>query len=272
MNQKKNFARRTFKLYKYIEQTVIPKFRKVEYEDKKNIYDFSLKLMDVEYPYSCTFEEGLIMLDTILRNQLKSGYEIATAFGISSLFIGSGFKVTRGHLQSIDCYIEESKNDFIYSEKEIAEHILKIRKEVSSGILPSGLKIAQSNADELKISKNISYIIGVSPQDVITSVNDNLDFVFIDGGHFGDQPLLDFEAVKSKIRTEKCALFFHDNNGNPATAKAIKSAEDFFGIKSIDLNTHWHLTVLPIGIEIVNVVNNKVKKSLLKNLFSYLFR
>lgn len=231
-----------------LKKKVIPNFRKVKFEEVKNEYDFSLKQKDVEYPYSITMEEGLFMLKTILKNNLKNGYEIATAFGISSFFIGLGFKKTGGLLKTMDCYIEESKNDFIYSAEEIKNHIEVLNMQIEKGKYPTGLKIAKENAKFIKIENNVNYIVGVSPSDAEKYLSDDkLDFVFIDGGHFGNQPTIDFESVKEKIG-EKCALFFHDNNQNPAVASAINAAESYFGVKAIDLNTHWHLTILPIGI------------------------
>jgi len=116
-----------------------------------------------------------------------------------------------------------------------------------AGLFPAGLKLAQSNAKKLNIEHHVEYIVGVSPDDVEKNINSELDFVFIDGGHFGDQPRKDFDAIKNKIG-KKSVLFFHDNFNNPAIQTVVKSAEDYFGAKAIDLETHWHLTVLPMGI------------------------
>jgi hypothetical protein len=42
--------------------------------------------------YSCTDEEGLMLYFTIVENDFKSGFEIATAFGYSTSFLGLAFQ------------------------------------------------------------------------------------------------------------------------------------------------------------------------------------
>jgi hypothetical protein len=44
----------------------------------------SWKLKTKKFPYSCTDEEGLMLYFTIVENNFKSGFEIATAFDYHS--------------------------------------------------------------------------------------------------------------------------------------------------------------------------------------------
>ena len=63
------------------------------------------------YPYSILQEEFDFLKNIIVENNLKCGYECATAFGISSLAIGLGFKQTGGKCVTMDAYIEEKCED-----------------------------------------------------------------------------------------------------------------------------------------------------------------
>ncbi len=70
---------------------------------------------------------------TIVENNFKSGFEIATAFGYSTAYLGLAFQKTGGKCISLDCYIEEFKEDFLYDESELFSASEKIRLEIESG-------------------------------------------------------------------------------------------------------------------------------------------
>src|SRR4051812_20469501 len=69
--------------------------------------DRSWRLPAHPYPISLTEEEGGIIQDVITRHGLRSGYELATGFGMSSFYAGLALQENGGALLSMDCYSEE---------------------------------------------------------------------------------------------------------------------------------------------------------------------
>ncbi|MBW4684349.1 MAG: class I SAM-dependent methyltransferase [Komarekiella atlantica HA4396-MV6] len=221
---------------------------KVESPEAIDELDCSWKLREKAFPYSCTDEEGLILNYVIAANQLKSGFEISTAFGFSSMYIGLALKQNGGQLVTMDCYVEEWKESFVYNPEEMESSVECNRKNALENILPTGLRFAKESANKLGLSDVIRFEIGISPKDVPTIVGDRkLDFVFIDGGHFGEQPLLDFLAVYPYL-SEKCAVFFHDNHSGTTVAQAVSEAENKLGASAQKLLTRWNLTLVSRGL------------------------
>ena len=95
----------------------------------------SIKLSNSYHPWSIKEEEANIIYDTIINNNLKYGYEIATAFGISASIIGLALNKTNGKLLTLDSYIEEKFghcNSYNISTKSIYENAsgYKMAKEL----------------------------------------------------------------------------------------------------------------------------------------------
>jgi len=207
-------------------------------------HDKSKKLKEKKFPYSCTNEEGLLLYKAVRLFNLKSGFEIATAFGYSSLFLGLAFKKNNGSLVSLDCYIEEWKESYNYDEQELAETTEKIKYQINQGELPIGLEYAKSHSNKLNLSKVVDYKVGISPTDLNNIlVGKTIDMAFIDGGHFGEQPTKDFLGLYPYLNN-KCIVFFHDNNQNPYVERAIAVVENKFNSQAINLNTRYSLTVI----------------------------
>jgi len=183
----------------------------------------SWKLKNKKFPYSCTDEEGLMLYFTIVENNFKSGFEIATAFGYSTAYLGLAFQKTGGKCISLDCYIEEFKEDFLYDENELISASEKIRLEIESGNLPVGLDMAKNIAQRLGTENVAEFRVGLSPNNVPEVIGERkIDFVFIDGGHFGEQPTKDFLAVLPYL-SDKCAVLFHDRKLNNDFVEKLKS-------------------------------------------------
>jgi predicted O-methyltransferase YrrM len=228
-----------------------PVFNLLEQVKKPTRYkwDVSYKLKTREYPYSCTLEEGLAIYHVISENRLASGYEIATAFGLSSVFIGLGLAESGGKLLTLDCYVEESAESDVYSPEDIRRHVETLNQGLAKGQKPEGLKIAEKLANAAGVSDAIIFKTGCSPEDVGHLLEGkSIDFAFIDGGHFGEQPTLDFDAVEPFLGP-KCAVFFHDNNGNPAVARAIAKAEKAMGQAAQPFQTYYRLTLVSRGLD-----------------------
>jgi predicted O-methyltransferase YrrM len=63
---------------------------------------------------------------TIVENNFKSGFEIATAFGYSTEYLGLAFQKTGGKCISLDCYIEEFKEMKVNSSPLLKKFVLKL--------------------------------------------------------------------------------------------------------------------------------------------------
>jgi hypothetical protein len=215
--------------------------------------DWMHKLKHKKFPYSLTDEEGLILYKLVTDLGLRNGYEIATAFGYSSFYLGLAFKKNGGRLVSMDAYVEESEEDFIYDEataKKRAEMFGALRRNGEVDKLPEGLKFALFGAKELGIEGSVRYEIGFSPISVPALLQgETLDFAFIDGGHFGEQPCLDVDAVVPYMNLDRCIMMFHDTQCE-AVAKGVFHAAQRVGGDIHSINTRNRLVVVSRNIDL----------------------
>jgi hypothetical protein len=213
--------------------------------------DWMYKLKAKKFPYSLTDEEGIILYKLITDAGLRNGYEIATAFGYSSFYLGLAFKKNRGSLLSMDAYVEETNEDFIYdiaSSQKSSEILNSHRRNGKLEKLPEGLKFALYGSKELGIEEVVRYEIGFSPKDVPDLLKgETIDFAFIDGGHFGVQPSLDVDAVIPFMSLEKCIMVFHDTQCE-AVAKGVFYAAERIGGEIHSINTRNRLVVVSKNI------------------------
>jgi predicted O-methyltransferase YrrM len=168
--------------------------------------DDSLKLSNHYHPWSMREHEARIVYDLIVENGLKSGFEIATAFGISASVMGQALKKTGGKLVTMDAYVEENFN---YSGG------YDINTKLVQNIDADGYKMAKKLIEVLDISNNVSLEIGWSPDDTGGIIernfgSDKLDFAFIDGGHTQAQIDADVKAVYPYL-ADDAILLFHDH-------------------------------------------------------------
>ena len=168
--------------------------------------DDSLKLSNHYHPWSMREHEAKIVYDLIVQNGLKSGFEIATAFGISASVMGQALKVTGGKLVTMDAYVEENFN---YSGG------YDINTKLVKNVEADGYKMANALINALGITDNVSLEVGWSPDDTggiiqRTFGDTKLDFAFIDGGHTQAQIDADVKAVLPYL-ADDCILLFHDH-------------------------------------------------------------
>jgi predicted O-methyltransferase YrrM len=216
----------------------------VNHSHRVSSIDRNWKLKTKKFPHSCTDEEGLMLYFTIVENDFKSGFEIATAFGYSTAYLGLAFQKTGGKCISLDCYIEEFKEDYLYNENELISASEKIRSEIKSGKLPVGLDTAKSSAKRLGVEDLIDFKVGLSPNDVPKVIGERkIDFAFIDGGHFGEQPTKDFLAVLPYL-SDKCAVLFHDNHSNCDVYRAVIEAKKRLNSSETRVHTRYNLTLV----------------------------
>jgi len=214
--------------------------------------DWMHKLRHRKFPYSITDEEGVVLYDLVTRLGLTRGYEIATAFGYSSFYLGLAFRKNRGTLVSLDAYVEEDQQAFIYDEATARRHAEAYQAAWASGRpegLPEGLRFALTGARRLGLEATIRYEIGFSPMDVpAVLAGASLDFAFIDGSHFGEAPCADVDAILPYLNPERCVLVFHDTHCE-AVAKAVFHAAEKIGGDIQSLNTRNRLVVVSRGVD-----------------------
>lgn len=164
-----------------------------------------LKLKEHQFPYSIRALEFEIMTTIIKTYNLKRGYECATAFGVSSVAAGLGFKATGGKLVTMDAYVEElfdncndyrGKNPITYAEAD-------------------NYKSAKFLHAHFGLTDTVFAEVGWSPRDTAAVISkhfgpdEKLDFVFIDAGHFPEQVIQDIDSVVPFL-AEKNIMMFHD--------------------------------------------------------------
>ncbi|MCG8651135.1 MAG: class I SAM-dependent methyltransferase, partial [Pirellulales bacterium] len=214
--------------------------------------DWMHKLTHKAFPYSITDEEGLMLYKVIVDNNLQSGFEIATAFGYSSFFLGMAFEATGGRLLSVDAYVEESEENYLYSECAARHHADSIRQALADGQkdrLPDGLRFARWGAQRLGIDSVVEYEVGFSPGDIGSLAGQRrFDFAFIDGGHFGKQPTRDVEAIMPLLTRDRFVIAFHDTHCD-AVAQAVHFAAGQLATEQVAVRTRNQLMFLSRGID-----------------------
>ncbi len=154
-------------------------------------------------PGSISKKEFEYLENYITRHNYKRGYELATAFGISALAAGLGFKQTNGRLISVDAYIEEHYGC-----------ATKYQDKCEIYTNADGYKVANYLAKKFNIENHVSFHYGWSPRDIPEILSrelngDKLDYVFIDAQHYDDCVIADIDVVIPYLATN-FTLFFHD--------------------------------------------------------------
>lgn len=170
----------------------------------------SLKLSNHYHPWSLREPEANIVYDLVYKNNVKYGFEIATAFGISSCVIGQALSKTGGKLVTMDAYVEEQFNNSLGYD---------INTKLVSNTNADGYQMAKCLIEELKLSEHVQLEIGWSPDDTPSIIKkafgeSKLDFAFIDGGHSAIQIDNDVKAIFPYLDYH-CVLLFHDHDNVP---------------------------------------------------------
>lgn len=161
---------------------------------------YSLRMSEKIFPVSISSYEFDFIRNFIVNNNFRSGFEIATGFGISSLALALGFKETDGHLVTIDAYIEESQGTSYYDA------------ELTKNSNPLGFQSVNYLIERFGLKDVLYAKIGLSPSDVPKFLPKEIDVAFLDGLHTNDQIVLDFDAVYSALNKEKFVVFIHDTH------------------------------------------------------------
>lgn len=204
-------------------------------EQCPNEFADAIKMTNHFHPWSMREEEAGIVYDIVTKNNLQKGFEVATAFGISSAVAGQGFKQTGGKLLTLDAYVEETVN-------HCGAYDINTRTVQEAG-QADGYKMASTLHKALGIDSSVSLAVGWSPDavpDVIErefGANAKLDYLFIDGGHSFEQIHADTIAL-IRYMGDNCVVFYHDFQcAHPQTRGLMES----LGFKLVEYKTGFAL-------------------------------
>lgn len=195
----------------------------IRYEDSGRGH---LKMIDHYNPLSIMEAEFHFITETIIKYDLKRGFEVATAFGISALAAALGFKQTGGKLVTMDAYVEEKLND-AGAYKDYIDPVYIVGSH--------GYQSAENLREIFDVVSNLTLTIGWSPDDTgktIESIfgDQKLDYALIDAGHFTDWIKKDVDAIKPYL-DDKFVVFFHDVYPESFTDELINHIESSLGGK-----------------------------------------
>jgi hypothetical protein len=221
--------------------------------DNNIIRNWHLKMVGYDFPRAVHIKEFDFLKKLIIDYDLKSGYECATAFGVSTVALGLGFLQTGGKLISMDAYIEEIETESIVYDKMNRYRYDGKQHNTNS----MGFKSANFLIEHFRLKNVVKLEIGYSPDDVGNVVQNNLnkklDFVFIDAGHFPEQLIKDLESIRQFLDDEY-VIVLHDSFPWLITPEVEEFLITNFG-KTVDLPIMW-----PDGYN-MGVIINKTKKN-----------
>jgi predicted O-methyltransferase YrrM len=167
-----------------------------------------LRMVNAMNPWSIRKKEFEYLYNTIINKNLKVGYDIATAFGVSSLAAGMGMKQTGGKVVTMDGYIEEfTQNARGYTD------ITDFKNPNAAG-----WRCVNYLINKYELKDHLFAEVGWSPTNTIECISkhvdlktDKLDFVFIDAGHWTDAIIKDIDVIKDHMK-DGCHIFIHDTH------------------------------------------------------------
>lgn len=188
----------------------------------KPLVNWFIGMVGYDFPRSVYLTEFEFLKNLVLDYDLKSGFEVATAFGLSTVALGVSFKKNNGRLVSMDAYIEEHPTEWIDYRYNTP----------TTNLNSMGFKSAKFLIEYFRLKDVVNLEIGFSPFDVgrviSTHLNDKLDFVFIDAGHFPEQLIKDLQSVIPFLDDEY-VIVLHDCYEDMITPEVERFIDDTFG-------------------------------------------
>ncbi len=216
----------------------------LHYYDSEIIENYCLRMANHNFPHSVRYDEFEFLKNLIVKYNLKSGFELATAFGISTVALGVGFKQTGGKLVTMDAYVEERQE--IYTQTYA---------DTSTNFDSDGFKSVNYLIEHFRLKDVVNPQIGWSPIDVKKVVGSHsrktFDFLFLDGGHSPEQVIRDLYAIRPFLEKEYI-IVLHDYYENVYTEEVNSVVDKLFGIQPIiELS-------IPFGNNLAVIYNKKI--------------
>jgi predicted O-methyltransferase YrrM len=214
-----------------------------------NIQNWYLGMTGYDFPRSIYIKEFEFLKNLVKQYDLKNGYECATAFGVSAIALGLGFKETGGHLITMDAYIEESTE--ILQNDYLDHHRYEGPNRKSDAM---GYKSAKYLVEYFRLKNIIKVEVGYSPDDIATvlskHIDNKLDFVFIDAGHYPEQLIKDLAGIIPFLDDEY-VIALHDCYPQLITPEVEQFLKDSFG-KNVEVVVSW-----PHGYNLGLIINKE---------------
>jgi predicted O-methyltransferase YrrM len=181
--------------------------------NKDLIENYGISMSNHNFPLSVRYDEFEFLKNLVVKYNLKSGFELATAFGVSTIALGVGFKQTGGNLVTMDAYVEEREN--VYTQEYA---------DTSTNFDSDGFKSVNYLIEHFRLKDVVNPQIGWSPVDVKNVVENHsrksFDFLFLDGGHSPGQIILDLYAIRPFLEKEY-VIVLHDYFDNVYTPEVM---------------------------------------------------
>ena len=179
------------------------------HHNSEMIENYALSMTNHMFPLSVRYDEFEFLKNLVLKYNLKSGFELATAFGVSTVALGVAFKQNGGKLVTMDAYVEERQE--VYTQEYA---------DTSTNYDADGFKSVNYLIEYFRLKEVVNPQIGWSPIDVKNVVQNHssktFDFLFLDGGHSPGQIILDLYAIRPFLEKE-CVIVLHDYFDNVFT-------------------------------------------------------
>jgi predicted O-methyltransferase YrrM len=213
-------------------------------DDNEIIENYCFSMANHTFPLSIRYDEFEFLKNLIIKYNLKSGFELATAFGVSAVALGTGFKQTGGKLLTMDAYIEET------SETYDPEY-----PGATTNYDADGFKSVNYLIEYFRLKEIVNPQIGFSPAEVKDVVDKHsrktFDFLFLDGGHSPEQIIRDLYAIRPFMEKEYL-IVLHDYFNNVYTEEVKNVVDKLFGIEPvIELEQ-------PFGDNLAVIYNKKI--------------
>ena len=208
------------------------------------IENYAIGMANHMFPLSVRYDEFEFLKNVILKYNLKSGFELATAFGVSTVALGVAFKQNGGKLVTMDAYVEE-RQEFYTQEYD----------DSSINYDADGFKSVNYLIEYFRLKDVVNPQIGWSPVDVINVVKNHsrktFDFLFLDGGHSPGQIIQDLYAIRPFLEKEY-VIVLHDYFDNVFTSEVMDTIRLLFGKEPvIELES-------PFGENMAVIYNKKI--------------
>lgn len=214
------------------------------HKDNEIIENYYIHMCNHNFPTSVRVDEFNFLKRLIIKYNLKSGFELATAFGVSTVALGIGFKENGGKLLTMDAYVEERQNVYTQTyENTTVNHD------------SDGFKSVNYLIEHFRLKEVVNPQVGWSPKDVLSVVKNHskktFDFLFLDGGHHPNQIIQDLFAIRPFLE-EEYVIVLHDFFTNVYTKEVLDVLKFLFGIEPIiELKQ-------PFGEDMAVIYNKKI--------------
>jgi predicted O-methyltransferase YrrM len=191
------------------------------------------------FPISINESEFNFMLNFVVNNNLKNGFELSTGTGISTIALGTALKETNGHLITIDSYYEELHG--ISSNIPVGNYLSKDIEKIKETSLC--YKFATSAIATMGLSDHVGFEIGWSPVDSVAAIqkrNTPMDLVFLDCPKNDAEFERDIRSIRPFMDMNKFAIFVHDTDSY--TQKSFDLVKELFNTEMIQIYEYFKNT------------------------------